>query len=265
MSCRYTYNHYVCVCCFCMLEPVSHTDSMLATWLFASNCASICSMHSDAQPDLSKKSGGGNFGEFVLASTPCTYPEFCIQCQTFRATRGRTQRPICKFNQGLGAFLLPLRMPQLCMLVLLELWPIHLGKYLACSQAIPNFNQHSYKLCVVPRPLTTHDSTCSSRDTPVLSRWCTKNQASLSKVPTVSPLYDLCLQELLDATHHILGELEKEHKAHKAPQGLDALKPDADADELREKFRIVRVRLASYTYRPSVHFMYTHGIAHHCC
>ena len=45
----------------------------------------------------------------------------------------------------------------------------------------------------------------------------------------------------MDATHHILGELEKEHKAHKAPQGADALKPDADADELREKFRIVRV------------------------
>ncbi|KAL0037051.1 hypothetical protein WJX77_010637 [Trebouxia sp. C0004] len=51
------------------------------------------------------------------------------------------------------------------------------------------------------------------------------------------------LQELLDATHHILGELEKEHKAHKAPQGVDALKPDADADELREKFRIVRTVL----------------------
>ncbi len=51
-----------------------------------------------------------------------------------------------------------------------------------------------------------------------------------------------CTQELLDATHHILGELEKEHKAHMAPGGsADALKPDADADELREKFRIVRV------------------------
>ncbi len=62
----------------------------------------------------------------------------------------------------------------------------------------------------------------------------------------------------MDATHHILGELEKEHKAHKAPQGLDALKPDADADELREKFRIVRVSLAG-------RFMYTGGIARHCC
>ena len=50
------------------------------------------------------------------------------------------------------------------------------------------------------------------------------------------------LQELLDATHHILGELEKEHKAQKAPgASADAAKPDADADELREKFRIVRV------------------------
>ncbi len=62
----------------------------------------------------------------------------------------------------------------------------------------------------------------------------------------------------MDATHHILGELEKEHKAHKAPQGLDALKPDADADELREKFRIVRVSNASRC-------MHAHGIAHHCC
>ncbi len=78
----------------------------------------------------------------------------------------------------------------------------------------------------------------------MLTNWCTEQQASLYEVPTVSLLYDLCLQELLDATHHILGELEKEHKAHKAPQGLDALKPDADADELREKFRIVRVSLA---------------------
>lgn len=41
-------------------------------------------------------------------------------------------------------------------------------------------------------------------------------------------------------THLILGELEKEHKAQKAP-GAEAAKPDADADELREKFRIVRV------------------------
>ena len=50
------------------------------------------------------------------------------------------------------------------------------------------------------------------------------------------------LQELLDATHHILGELEKEHKAQKAPGATaEAAKPDADADELREKFRIVRV------------------------
>ena len=74
----------------------------------------------------------------------------------------------------------------------------------------------------------------------------------------MSLLYDLSLQELLDATHHILGELEKEHKAHKAPQGLDALKPDADADELREKFRIVRVS-------PASRFIYTDGIARHCC
>lgn len=51
-----------------------------------------------------------------------------------------------------------------------------------------------------------------------------------------------CLQELLDATHHILGELEKEHKAQKAPSASgEAAKPDADADEMREKFRIVRV------------------------
>ena len=50
------------------------------------------------------------------------------------------------------------------------------------------------------------------------------------------------MQELLDATHHILAELEKEHKAQKAPgANAEALKPDADADELREKFRIVRV------------------------
>ena len=52
-----------------------------------------------------------------------------------------------------------------------------------------------------------------------------------------------CLQELLDVTHLILGELEKEHKAQKAPGATaEAAKPDADADELREKFRIVRVR-----------------------
>lgn len=43
-------------------------------------------------------------------------------------------------------------------------------------------------------------------------------------------------------THLILGELEKEHKAQKAPGATaEAAKPDADADELREKFRIVRV------------------------
>ena len=58
-------------------------------------------------------------------------------------------------------------------------------------------------------------------------------------------------QELLDATHHILGELEKEHKAHKAPQGTDALEPDADADELREKFRIVRVSESCRVYHIS--------------
>lgn len=50
------------------------------------------------------------------------------------------------------------------------------------------------------------------------------------------------LQELLDVTHSILGELEKEHKAQKAPGATaEAAKPDADADELREKLRIVRV------------------------
>ena len=54
------------------------------------------------------------------------------------------------------------------------------------------------------------------------------------------------LQELLDVTHLILGELEKEHKAQKAPGATaEAAKPDADADELREKFRIVRVSLSS--------------------
>lgn len=44
-------------------------------------------------------------------------------------------------------------------------------------------------------------------------------------------------------THLILGELEMEHKAQKAPGATaETAKPaDADADELREKFRIVRV------------------------
>lgn len=60
---------------------------------------------------------------------------------------------------------------------------------------------------------------------------------------------DGALQELLDATHHILAELEKEHKAQKAPGANgEAVKPDADADELREKFRIVRV---SFALRPT--------------
>ncbi|KAL3145933.1 hypothetical protein ABBQ38_015296 [Trebouxia sp. C0009 RCD-2024] len=53
------------------------------------------------------------------------------------------------------------------------------------------------------------------------------------------------LQELLDVTHLILGELEMEHKAQKAPGATaETAKPaDADADELREKFRIVRTVL----------------------
>lgn len=44
-------------------------------------------------------------------------------------------------------------------------------------------------------------------------------------------------------THLILGELEMEHKAQKVPGATaETAKPaDADADELREKFRIVRV------------------------
>ena len=48
---------------------------------------------------------------------------------------------------------------------------------LASSQAIPNSNQHNYKLCMLPYPLTTHETTWSSRDTPVLSKWCIKQQA----------------------------------------------------------------------------------------
>ena len=55
-------------------------------------------------------------------------------------------------------------------------------------------------------------------------------------------------------THSILGELEKEHKAQKAPGATaEAAKPDADADELREKFRIVRVSPPSASVRTAVH------------
>ena len=50
------------------------------------------------------------------------------------------------------------------------------------------------------------------------------------------------MQELLDATHEILAELEREHKASKVPSSTgEPAKQDADADEMREKFRIVRV------------------------
>ena len=50
------------------------------------------------------------------------------------------------------------------------------------------------------------------------------------------------VQELLDATHLILAELEREHKASKVPNSNgEPAKQDADADEMREKFRIVRV------------------------
>ena len=50
------------------------------------------------------------------------------------------------------------------------------------------------------------------------------------------------IQELLDATHEILAELEREHKASKVPSSTgEPAKQDADADEMREKFRIVRV------------------------
>lgn len=63
-----------------------------------------------------------------------------------------------------------------------------------------------------------------------------------------------CLQELLDVTHLILGELEKEHKAQKAPGATaEAAKPDADADELREKFRIVRVSPLQPLSEPILH------------
>lgn len=55
-------------------------------------------------------------------------------------------------------------------------------------------------------------------------------------------------------THLILGELEKEHKAQKAPGATaEAAKPDADADELREKFRIVRVSPLQRLPEPVLH------------
>lgn len=66
--------------------------------------------------------------------------------------------------------------------------------------------------------------------------------ANHTDLPTVVGQDCGSVQELLDVTHSILGELEKEHKAQKAPGATaEAAKPDADADELREKFRIVRV------------------------
>ena len=68
------------------------------------------------------------------------------------------------------------------------------------------------------------------------------------------------MQELLDATHHILAELEKEHKAQKAPGvNAEAIKPDADADELREKFRIVRVSAMPTSWPGNAHCVAYHA------
>ena len=54
------------------------------------------------------------------------------------------------------------------------------------------------------------------------------------------------LQELLDVTRALLADMDAERRAPAAPggspPGLGGLKLDADLDELREKFGIVRVR-----------------------
>ena len=81
MSCRYSYDPSVWVC-VCLSLVHIQTVSWL-TGLLISTVPSI-GVHSEAQPELSRKYGGGNFGEFLLASTPCTYPEFRIQCHTLR-------------------------------------------------------------------------------------------------------------------------------------------------------------------------------------
>lgn len=56
------------------------------------------------------------------------------------------------------------------------------------------------------------------------------------------------LQELLDVTRQLLADMDRERQSAAQTGGpygapnLDELKLDADQDELREKFGIVRVR-----------------------
>ena len=75
--------------------------------------------------------------------------------------------------------------------------------------------------------------------------------AKMQPVPSIMVFFQalqLLLQELLDVTRQLLADMDRERQgaAQKdCPYGapnLDELKLDADQDELREKFGIVRVR-----------------------